>query len=217
MKIPIFFSVIFTLFSLTMTAQKFMIGYGFSAFTDVAFLETDPLVQGAESTSDVGFSIVTASVEMKFNVYEFNSDMALSVASSPAVGLMSFGQVGGVDAQGNDFGHFRIPFYAQFDYGNLSTFESLKNFGVGIGLGYQFGGYSIFSPDYSIGGNGLVGRLGFRYFNRNNAAREIALKYEFPREVDIETDIFLDGDLRSVEGTGTLSSVALSFILYFNY
>jgi len=203
------------LLALTMqaNAQKFMIGYGISVYTDLAFISAESSDIAGEDLDDLGISLATLSLEMKYNVHELNSDMAISVASSPALGLMSF-----TEGDGN-IGHYRIPIMAQFDWGNLSTFESLKDFGVGFGIGYQFASYGIFGDQSALSANGLVSRLGFRYFNRNNAAREIAIKYEFPREVEQDIEIFnpVTNDIESVTTSYDLSSVSLSFILYFNY
>jgi len=203
-------------FSTQSNAQKFMIGYGASVYTDFAFASiesTDPAL--AESDlSEVGVSLATLSLEAKYNVYELNSELAVAVASSPALGLMMF-----EDLTPDNFGHYRIPIMAQLDWGSLSTFESLKDFGVGLGIGYQFASYGIFGEQPAINANGMVARLGFRYFSRNNAAREIAIKYEFPREVEqeYETFDFNTNEVTTESFTYDLSAVSLSFILYFNY
>lgn len=200
-------TVLFFSISNEVSAQKFVIGYGLSIYTDIATITPE----GENSESDIGFSLLTASAEMKYNLYELNSDMAISLASSPAFGLMNF--------DGEGIGNFRLPLYAQFDFGNLSTFDSTKDFGIGLGIGYVFEGYNIFGDQESFSGGGLGARLGFRYFNRNNSAREIALKATFPRDMDIETRITnpVTGDSEIVTTGIPVASYQLSWILYFNY
>lgn len=203
-----------TLLTLNVSAQRFMIGYGIAVYTDIAFLNSDFTDDEGSEINSTGFSLATLSVEMKYNLHEFNSDLALSAASSPALGLMTFS-----NSNSDNLGHYRVPIMAQLDWGNLSTFESLKDFGVGLGIGYQFAAYNLFGEGNSLSANGMVARLGFRYFNRKNAAREIAIKYEFPREVEQEYEVFDFNNPSPVTQTVQydLSSVSLSFILYFNY
>lgn len=191
-------------------SQKFMYGYGFSIFSDWTFFTT---VEAHESLIDkysiAGISYLSISGEAKYNLTEFNSDLALSLATSPSIGTMVF-------PDNHWFGNLRLPLYVQLDYGNLSTFECMKNMGIGLGFGYQFDIYGLFGESEPLTLGSLAARLGVRYFNRNNRSREIAIKMTLPKTVE----------LNSYEGNGNLSveddeikvtSVQLSWILYLNY
>ncbi len=190
-------------------AQKFFIGYGLSVYTDLAFLSTSEDLGGG-SSNELGISLLSISAEMKYNIHEFNSETALSIAASPRIGMMTFGDFEG-------FGNFSIPIYAQIDFGNLSTYDSKKNSGFGLGVGYQFDRYNLFGGEgFSAGSLALRG--GYRYFNRNNKAREIAIKYALPTTVEIDTEIFdAFGDSETIPVEFNVSTVQLTWILYFNY
>lgn len=198
--------------------QKFIIGYGLSVYTDMAIFSPESN-SDLNIESDLGISILSVSAEMKYNLYEFNSDLAFSVASSPSIGIMINNNLGDNDNSG--FGNLRIPVYAQLDYGNLSTFESMKNFGIGIGIGYQFDRYNLFGDAEGISVGTVATRLGIRYFNRNNKSREVALKVGLPKTITdtYNTVVFENGDAveREIEIDTKITSFQLSWILYFNY
>lgn len=200
-------------------AQKFFIGYGLSLYTDMAVFAPEP-IEGQSMDASYNFSVISLSAEMKYNIYEFNSDLAFSVASSPSFGIM-------ISSSNSDYysnmgyGNLRIPIYAQLDYGNLSTFESMKNFGVGIGIGYQYDIYNLFGDAESISLGTVGTRLGIRYFNRNNKSREIAVKVGLPKTVKTKTfsEMYINGDYIKMEQEidTKITSIQLSWILYFNY
>lgn len=202
--------------------QKFMIGYGLSAYTDLAFVSA--VNADYEVPTSTLFSLVSLSAEMKYNVKEFNSDMALSVAASPGLGLMS-----SMFGTGNGVGNLKIPVYLQLDFGNLSTFESMKDKGFGIGLGIEYHNLGLFGGNSSDENNTNVApviapaaRLGYRYFNRNNNSREIALKIGLPAKTDAEFETQIqniDGTFETITATEEvkITSVQLSWIVYFNY
>jgi hypothetical protein len=191
-------------------AQKFFIGYGLSIYTDYAFVSPVEAVED-ESSNTFGASFLSVSAEMKYNVHEFNSETALSIAASPRLGTMTFNNFDG-------FGNLSIPVYAQIDFGNLSTFDSKKDIGFGLGVGYQFDTYNLFSGEgFSV--SSLALRGGFRYFNRNNKAREIALKYALPSTTEIETSFFnpITNESELIPVEFKVSTIQLTWILYFNY
>lgn len=199
------------------SAQKFIIGYGLSFYTDVAITAPvqSSLPDGSTADTQFDFSIISLSLEMKYNVYEFNTDLALSVATSPSFGISTF--EGGM-SEASGFGNVRIPVYLQLDYGNLSTFESMKNFGVGIGIGYQFDNYGLFGENETLSFGTVAARVGFRYFNRNNKSREIAIKAGLPKTYT-RTHEYFDSSDEAVESNleQKITSFQLSWILYFNY
>ncbi len=196
--------------SQSVNAQKFFIGYGLSIYTDFAFLSpTEDL--GFESSNSFGVSILSLSAEMKYNLHEFNSETALSIAASPRIGAMQFNDFEG-------FGNFSIPVYAQMDFGNLSTFDSKKDVGFGIGVGYQYDAFNLFSGEgFSVGSLALRG--GVRYFNRNNKAREVAIKYALPATTELTATGYDPITFESYEipVEFNVTSVQLTWILYFNY
>ncbi len=195
--------------------QKFIIGYGLSIYTDMAIFSPQSADELNQS-SDLGISIISLSAEMKYNLREFNTDLALSVASSPSIGMMTWS-----NQTVSGFGNLRIPLYVQLDYGNLSTYESMKNFGIGIGIGYQFDRYNLFGDADGISIGTVATRLGLRYFNRNNKSREVALKVGLPKTITTTytTDVVENGDVieREFEYDTKITSFQLSWILYFNY
>ena len=151
--------------------QKHFLGFGNAAFTDwaVATAEAEPSEYTGIVQSTYGFSFYTASGQFKYNVYEFNSELALSIGASPAFGFFIWN--GDELASTEGFGVLRVPLFVQLDIGNLSTFESTRSSGFGIGAGYQYENYLGL-----MSGGGAFTRIAYRYFNRNNKAKEISLK-----------------------------------------
>lgn len=206
----------FALSASNVSAQRFIIGYGLSVFTDLAIF--DPEVPADQNEYSSGksteFSGLSLSAEMKYNIMEFNSDLALSVASSPSVGIMTID-----NNTSTSFGNLRLPLYVQLDFGNLSTFESMKNMGVGIGFGYEYDIYGLIGDSDPISLGTPAARLGVRYFNRNNSAREIALKVGLPATGTVTKDItdYNSGETYTVSHDTKITAFQLSWILYFNY
>ncbi len=168
----------FELNSFQAFSQKLMHGYGLSFCSDFLFVRPEGIGANGEGFKvETGFSLFSASAELKYNLHVFNSDLALSAASSSGIGIMLYTRGEGTTLVGD----LRIPIYIQLDYGALSTFESSKKIGIGIGLGYEYDIYGFFSNSKSFATPSA--RIGLRYFNRKNRAREVALRFGFPKSV----------------------------------
>lgn len=188
------------------SAQSFMIGYGMSLFSDIVTVKyTDNHIYYIEP--HVGVNFFSASLEMKINLYEFNDELALSISSSPTVGL-------GAPLNDDGLGNFRVPIYAQIDFGKLSTFSSSKNVGVGIGLGYQFEVYNVVGEKGPITFGTVAARIGFRFFSVNELAFKIGLPKLIP---DPHLSDATPDALYNPSRQAHIASYQLSLIYYLKY
>ena len=188
-------------------AQKFMIGYGVSIYSDIV---------ASKSTSSTGndikafrFNIFSMSLEMKHNLFEFSENLALSIAASPGFGI-------GAVINNDGVGNVRLPIYAQLDYGKLSTFPNTQDYGVGIGIGYQHDFYNLIrdgSELFSIGT--VAARVGFRCGHTT----EFALKIGFPKTLRLPftRTVGIYGNQETYYKNVQINSYQLSFIYYWNY
>lgn len=202
------------------TAQRVAYGYGASAFSDVYFVEPSSLPQSiTQRESSTEFAIMSVSAEVKVNVIEFNTDMCISLATAPNFGL-SFGNN---DMDEFYFGNVKVPLWVQFDYGAISTFESMKDYGFGIGFGFEYNNLGILgeASDLYSGFMTPSVRASFRYITRNASAREIAIKYGFRTSVTgvarFEQVDQSGVQLVDQEYTADISALQISFIMYLNY
>jgi hypothetical protein len=197
--------VLFLLFfSPQIFAQKFFYGYGLTAFLDAGFISNTSPENEENYFGEFAFSYATVSAEVKYNIVDVNSEMALSVSASPMLGAMQT-DIG--------WGHFRVPVYLGVDFGNLSTFNSTKDFGFGLGIGYFWGGYNLFGDEESSTGGNIAAKLSYRFFNGNNVAREVSLRYYGPVEMVYNDSNRLPPETFKADLTG----LHLHFVSYLNY
>ena len=192
-------------------SQKFFIGYGMSVYTDLMFLEETADYPGSTSPeSTVKGSILTGSLEMKFNLVEFGPEAALSLSAGPSLGTMLFDN-------GEDFGigNLKLPVYLQFDYGTLSTYGSVNHIGFGLGIGYEYNKFNLVGEPFIPAYGTLSARAGFRFYNKYKEAREIAFKFGFPKTTTSERHIESLEDAFELEHR--IMAMQLSFIMYWNY
>ena len=182
-----------------------MIGYGMSVCTELITVNyTDNYIYYIEPRA--GINLLSFSIEMKYNLYEFNEDLALSISSSPGVGL-------GVPISEDGLGNVRLPIYAQIDYGKLSTSSTSNRVGIGIGLGYQFETYNLFGEIDKVSFGTVAGRIGFRFFDTT----ELAFKIGFPKLIPQPSSDHRPDFYSYPERQAHITSYHLSLIFYLNY
>lgn len=204
------------------TAQKFRIGYGVSVLTDVS-ITSHQKPPGLNLKSDdfqttLGISPLSLSAEMKYNLHEFSPNLAISVASSPGLGLSSVNPIAGKGG----FGNVRVPVYIQFDSGCLSTRETDASIGFSIGIGYQLDSYGIFSKNKSLSFGSAAARFAVNYYNAYHHLRAIALKVGIPKTItsrntyESQKDQYGKREEYELDVDTRIAFIQLSWIFYFH-
>ena len=187
-------------------AQKLVFGAGISFFTDFTKSEVENLNGSVESRKE--FNALSVLLPIKYNIVEINENLAVSLGTSPCLGF------GALIPNGGPF-NFRLPFYAQIDYGKLSTDRSRKDIGFGLGIGYQIEKHRLFGEGKQIELETVVAKFGVHFANTGS----FVFKYAFPK-----TETLLTGEIIEIGGVNVaekkptrLTSYQLSLIFYFNY
>jgi hypothetical protein len=114
--------------------------------------------------------------------------ISIGLATSSGSSSVSGSSYNSTGAGSIGFGSFNIPLFVEWNIGNGATYSSDKDHGFVAGLGVEY----VKNP--IIGGASLeddnkvkievptswiqpVAEVGYRYWNKNNKAREINLKY----------------------------------------
>ncbi len=186
--------------------QKLIFGVGISAYTDFTISEIEYLNGHVESRT--GLNAISVLLPMKYNIAEIGDDLAIALGTSPCLGL------GYLVPNGGPL-NFRLPFYAQIDYGKLSTDRSRKDIGFGLGIGYQIEKHRLFGKGEQIEIETVVAKFGVHFSNTGS----FVFKYAFPK-----TETIFTGDIIEIGGVNVaekrpalLTSYQLSLILYLNY
>ena len=129
-------------------------------------------------TQTQGVSIFTMLYNFRYNLKELNSDAAISLSATPALGIYT-----GVSNDQTGIGHFNLPITLGWEYGAGSTYNSAKSMGTFIRAGWEYTNAplivaesnSTFDVQKSWGALSL--QSGIRYYNKKNRMRELNLKY----------------------------------------
>lgn len=189
------------------TAQRFYAGFGYSFFTDIAVSE--PIIKSGfednEREPRVGVNILSISYDMKFNIKEFNDNLALSLAAAPCFGAGSL-----VDQF--TFGNIRIPIYAQLDFGNLSTPRTSNYYGGAVAIGYEYDMYNLAGDEENFSFNTIALKLEFRYKYKH----AFAFKMGMPKNAKMpyKDSGYIDDEYVEVDAFSRITSFQLSYIRY---
>lgn len=144
-------------------------------------------------------SYYTITYQLRYNIHELSSNSSLSISAPLSLGLSassnadpngtnnsSYSSYGSSEIGG--YGSLNVPLFFEFNYGNGATYSSDKDRGIVIGAGFEYVMNPIIGGMYMEDDNKLMVfapkswfqpafEIGYRYWNRNNKAREINLKY----------------------------------------
>ena len=204
--------------------------------TQISYNSNNKLVGHYSAFDVVGFSFLTIGGKFRYNIFDLSKNSSISIHVFPSIGLSN--------ASGYDderlLGSLSIPLMIGLNYGNVSTYSSDKNKGLGIAFGLEyFNGGLIHSsntqdeivPYQDINGNSHTYtsstkaktsfiltpamELAYRYWNRNNKAKELALQISF-KSAKLKADPIFD----EVEISDPITSgfhIRLIWQTYFNY
>jgi len=166
-------------------------------------------------------SYVSIGLEPRYNLYEFNEDLAIAVSMPMTVG---FGQAfpQNEDVEGaSGFGNVQVPLMLKGYYGTQSTYDSRANFGLSAGIGLEYNKLGLVDldgrnwiKDANKGWFMPCASIAFHMW-RNNAPIEVNLKIGRGPMTDYDQDKFgqflTDGKRKT-----RASSAKLSFVYLFN-
>jgi|GEM_PF-1439271 hypothetical protein len=184
-------------------------------------------------------TIESCTYSVRYNVVEMNNNMSISVAAAPCIGLSVGWATDGLspaystntDEMTPGFISLSLPFFAEFNYGNVSTFNADKESGFVFGVGYEIVKSPLILPSLPVSSeyqtNGYANpsqpamntnsfwtepafELGYRYWNKNNHAREINLKYGTGASTTFINE-------NGVSQTIHPWTIKLTFLIYLNY
>ena len=244
MKIKYIFSLVallaFGRLSAQDAADNFFLSFSSSIFLDIvktpigsveAFIGNNP--DGTKAYTDaptqsVQFSSYSFGFEPRFNVHKINDDAAIGVSMPISFGI-------GYAVPANDFvkgiqgalGSIQVPLLAKFYYGNSSTYNTEKDFGISIGGGLEYNKIGLVGGEEDDKADGLhkgfilpVMSMGVHFW-RGNTPFEVNVKYGTTKTVEYRFDSDGNplkneaGDLISRTGKG--SSFKLTFLYLLNY
>jgi hypothetical protein len=215
-KIYCFFLLLFSFYALSTSQVKaqslndrFFIGWGYSYFDYMSgkLASQYKYLTSAEPRIIFGLG---ASLNMGFNLVEFNENNSLSL-NSPITGIFGIGGTG-----------FSIPLTVNYNRGNISTYrtDKVKGLTIGAGAEYNYIGFPYLNVDteYEKGTRAWVQpvvNIGYRYWDYRNRAREVNLKVGYGTSSYTAVESY-DSDILTTVNTPTVS-FRLSFVRYFNY
>lgn len=86
----------------------------------------------------IGISYISVGIEPRFNITEFNEDLALAVAAPITIGFAVVNASGNEVNGASGIGSLQIPILAKLYYGNGATYETEKSVGISIGAGFEY-------------------------------------------------------------------------------
>ncbi len=192
---------------------KYNTGYNNSGDMDTLFKKVK---------TPVLISFLTIGFNNQFVVKKFGDDKSLSVNVFPTVAL-SFTVRRAVS--------FTLPVFLQFNSGNVSTFDTKKETGFTVGVGAEYVNVGLvnlagtaeddFLFDDNLGVQGYeaisyiqpAANIGYRFFNKNEIARELNFRYSF-KTIDTYAAF---GQLPAGETSALSQWFRLSYIRYIGY
>lgn len=171
----------------------------------------------------MSLSFITYTYQFRYNIHEFNSNTSLSLSTPLSAGFgpaFSNRNVGLVT--------INIPLFFELNIGTGSTNSSDQEYGIVVGGGIEYTKMPVIifgdEPDVlDMNGQSVdsftdwfqpVLELGFRFWNKNNKAKEINLKYGFgTSKAQLPADVdYSDGDFFLASRT-----IKLTLIYLINY
>ncbi|MFY0643308.1 MAG: hypothetical protein JXR19_02460 [Bacteroidia bacterium] len=218
--------------------DKFFIGFVSSYYIDfvsspLSLIDVSRMIDdgagGFIQTTDTAvpfqsrfLSFVSIGVEPRYNLLEFEDNMALALAMPATIGLgQSFEQNDDVlGARG--FGNFQVPLMLKFYLGTNATYRSTDNFGFSAGAGFELNKVALVSTDdiQAIKDANKAWIMpvfsASLHFWRGNSPIEINFKYGRGELRSYNTN-YTGFPLQDGERFTRANSIKLSFIYLLNY
>ena len=158
------------------TSQQWVPGVGSNPGSNIDVTSSDTSTQQLD-----GFTILGFHYGMRKNLLEMGTNSSLSFGVYPALKLTALW-----NKQMFSLGDFGMPILFEFNYGNVSGWESdmNKGFVFGAGLDIKYSGIFQFVEEGAEQVKGQYDKfymstmlkLGYRYWGNNNNAKEFSIK-----------------------------------------
>jgi hypothetical protein len=172
------------------------------------------------------YNIVTLGLEPRYNLKDFNEDMALAITAPVSFGIGVTGPVDDTKVKGtNGFGSIQVPIMMRIYTGNGSTYSTMKNFGFNFGGGIEFNkiGLINFTGESNQFNKAFVLPVltAGVTFMRGDSPMEVNFKYGFGpmknQDVNNQGDPLTDNTGIPYRRTTRGQTLKLSFIYLMNY
>ncbi len=177
-------------------------------------------------------NIFSFGIEPRYNIKQLDENSAIALASPISIGLGQVTQpplanhsVGSIEG----FGSIQIPLYAKLYVGSGSTYETEKDYGISLGLGFEFNkiGLLRFDNPSDIEANDLnkgfvlpVASLGIHFW-RGYSPVELNIKYGQGQTVEYDFDrngdVITDNVGRIIKGSSKARVFRASISYLLNY
>jgi hypothetical protein len=225
--------------SAQLSSDNFFISFSSSLYLDIVktplgyvrtFIGTNPDGTKAYAnapTQSVQYSSYSFGLEPRYNVNKINDDAAIAIAIPFSFGI-GYAQQENTYVRGvSGLGSIQIPVLAKFYYGNSSTYDTEKDFGISIGGGLEYNQIGLFGGDTDDKEEGLhkgfilpVASLGVHFW-RGNSPFEVNMKYGSTKSetyrLDANGQQLLNQEGDPISRTARGSSFKLSFLYLLNY
>ncbi|MFM7022244.1 MAG: hypothetical protein ACKOXB_04645 [Flavobacteriales bacterium] len=143
------------------------------------YIYTNGSITNPSPTGDfcLGTSLFGFEYGLRKNIKDLDANNAISVGLYPSVHASYF--VGNVLG----FGSISIPLLVEYNHGNVSSWEADMDKGFVLGLGLDFRVAPLFVRTYDLASTDIrraylqgLGKVGYRYWGRDNKPREISLR-----------------------------------------
>jgi len=203
-------------------SQLFFISGGLSIATDVLITESKLEEMNGYSMNyqHLQLNYTTLMLNGRMNIISIGESASLSVSTIPSVG---FGMAYEIFDGGSWYSlGASVPAFVEFNFGNASQYNAVQDFGVVVGVGYEYNVYPLLAypvsetqieaHEYRKIWSQPVFECGLRYYNKKNRVKEVNFKLGYG---DKGKDFIIFGG--NTELSKQVLSFRISFIRFFNY
>lgn len=176
----------------------------------------------------LGISYLSVGIEPRYNLKEWNDNLALAVSMPATIGFAIVGASGNEVTGASGIGNLQIPLLLKVYLGNGSTYRTEKNIGFSMGAGFEYNKLPLLFQSNSSSDE--VFRSGWvmpavstgLHIWRGNMPMEFNLKFGFGRLKAYSRDkngepIIDDATLQSIERFSRAYSFKLTFVYPMSY
>jgi hypothetical protein len=225
--------------SAQLSSDNFFISFSSSLYLDIVktplgavktFVGTNPDGSKAYAyvpSQSTQFSSYSFGLEPRYNINKINDDAALAVSIPFSFGI-GYANPSNIFVRGlTGIGSIQIPILVKLYYGNSSTYETEKDFGVSFGGGMEYNQVGLFGGSIDDKEDGVTGgfllpvvTLGVHFW-RGNSPFEVNLKYGTTKSetyrIDSNGQPLINDAGDPISRTAKGSSFKLSFLYLLNY